>query len=106
MAITFFQERKRQKYLILVLTILILAISIVVWNNFFKKERALAPEKVYAPPEIKINFEVLKSPIFEEFQSFEPILSLEEEALKKGEEVKIGRENPFAPYETGIKTTE
>ena len=87
MAITFFQQRKKQKYLIGAFIVMILAILVIVWQGFLLKPKP--PIKVLKPPEIKINFEVLKSPILESFQPFEEIPPFEEEA---------GRENPFLPY--------
>jgi len=40
-------------------------------------------------PAIKINLDVLESPLLQEFQLFEEILPFEEE---------VGRDNPFLPY--------
>ncbi|MDI6591444.1 MAG: hypothetical protein QME61_00655 [Patescibacteria group bacterium] len=85
MKIAFLEKRKKQKYLIL--TIIILTILMGIWYGFLLKPKPLP--KVFKPPEIKINFEVLKNPLLEELQPFEEIKPFEE---------KIGRENPFISY--------
>jgi len=90
MAITFFQKRKIQRYLIPVFIGAFLITGIIIWQGFFKKEEPPLPEEVLRPfKKIKINFEILKSLLLEELQPFEEIPPFEEE---------IGRENPFLPY--------
>ena len=88
MAVTFIESRKRQKYLIFILVVVIFGIAFLIWNYFLAKPK-LPFFKPLPPPEIKINFEILKSPTLDELQLFEEILPFEEE---------IGRENPFTPY--------
>jgi hypothetical protein len=86
---TKFGFKKRQIYLVLLLILIISAILFLFWNYFFIKP---APPVVQPlpPPEIKINFEILKSPLLEEleliYQQIPPIT------------VELGRENPFIPY--------
>lgn len=87
MALTFIEPKKRQKYLIFILIVVILGIVFLVWNYFLVKP-SLPPQPVQ-PPEIKINFEILKNPVLDELQLFEGISPFEEE---------IGRDNPFIPY--------
>lgn len=91
MAITLFKEKKSKYYLILLLVIIfLLAISFVIWQNFFNRSAEALPQtllKYYS--EIKINFEVLKNPILKELQPFDEI---------KAFETEIGRDNPFMPY--------
>lgn len=87
MAIIFFQQRKRQRYLIGAFIVMVLAILVIVWQGFLLKPKTQI--EILKPPEIKINFEVLKNPILESFQSLEEISPFEEET---------GRENPFLPY--------
>jgi len=88
MAITFPQIKKRQIYLILLLVVVIFGIIFLVWNYFLAKPQ-LSVYVPVPPPEIKINFEILKNPILEQFELFEIISPFEE---------TIGRENPFTPY--------
>jgi len=87
MTVIFFQQRKKQRYLIGAFIVMVLAILVIIWQGFLLKPKP--PIEILKPPEIKINFEVLKSPILENFQPLEKISPFEEEA---------GRENPFLPY--------
>ena len=91
MAITFTQERKKQRYLMLVLVLVITLILLIVWKGFFQQPQPGPSEvlPVFVPPEIEINLGVLKETQLEEFYPFEPI------APFTGE---VGRENPFIPY--------
>jgi len=88
MALPFFQTRKKQQYLSW-----ILAIVILIGALWFVKNYLVKPVPPPPPPpkekKVEINLETLKSPIFQEFQSFEEILPFEGET---------GRENPFLPY--------
>ena len=88
--ITSFQENKKQKYLFFLLGIAILGVLFFVWYKYLYKPK---PSLNVPPPKtIDINFETLKNPILKELQLFEEIAPFEDQ---------IGRENPFAPYETG-----
>ncbi len=92
MAITFLEKRKVQKRSIFILGIILLIVAIVIWQNFFVKEKLSFPGEVSkSSKEIKINFEILESPILRALQPFEEIKPIEEGT-------KIGRENPFIPY--------
>jgi Na+/melibiose symporter-like transporter len=88
MAITFIEPKRKRQYLILLLIAIVLVVSFLVWNYFSTKStpNILKPTP---PPEIKINFEILKSPLLEQLEPFEKIPPFEE---------GIGRENPFTPY--------
>lgn len=89
MAITPFIEPKRKKqYLFLLLGALIVGALFLIWNYFLAKPTPIISQP-QPPPEIKINFEVLKSPILKQLEPFETISPFEGE---------IGRENPFVPY--------
>ena len=90
MAIILSEEKKRQNYFTIVLGIVfLLVILIAVWRIFLSKpEKTLSPT-IVKPPEIKINFEILKTPILKDLQPFEEIKPTEE---------PVGRENPFVPY--------
>jgi len=91
MAITFLEKRKRLRYFVPVLIITILVTAFVIWQGFFVQEGLPVAEEIVEIPikKIKIDFQVLKNPIFEDLQPFEEIPPFE---------VEIGRENPFLPY--------
>ena len=98
MAITFLEERKIQKYLVWILGIVLLIIALVIWRGFFVKEIPVSPEEIVKPSKkIEINFDILESSILKGLQPFEEIEQI-------GEEVEIGRENPFRPYFPPIKS--
>jgi len=89
MAVNFIEQKKRQKYLILVFLIIIVITGVVLWFGYFKKEKpvSLSPKTPFR--EIRIDFDILESPFLKEMQPFERIPFFE------GEE---GRENPFLSY--------
>ena len=92
MAVTFLEERKKQKNLIWILLIVVLITVFILWQGFFKKSvlkiETLTPEIAYR--KITINFQILENPFLKELQPFEQIGPYEG---------KIGRENPFlAPF--------
>lgn len=90
MAITFLKDKKSKYYLILLLVIIfLLVILFIIWRAFFAGPATVLPPTFLKQPEIKINFEIFKSPILKELQPFEEIKPTEE---------KVGRENPFLPY--------
>ena len=102
MAIVFTKQRKNQRILIIVSVFIIIITLIVLWQAFLKKEAPYIPPEVFLPTakEIKINFEALEG--IKGFQSFSEIKPLKETTPTDGEgvkEVKIGRENPFLPYQ-------
>lgn len=94
MAITFLQEKKKQKYLIYVLIMVFFAIFLTIWFGYFRKP-PIIPEEI-APTEtakswqkIEINFKILEDPLFQDLKAFEKIPAFEGE---------VGRENPFIPF--------
>lgn len=91
MALTFFEQRKRQRKFILISALIIFLTVILIWKFFLLPKPEPEPKvvEIPRPPEIKIDFEVLKSPILEKLQPFEEISPFEGE---------VGRENPFIPY--------
>ncbi len=93
MAITFVEQRKKQKYLFSILAGLLLLIFFVFCREFFAKPKPidLLTEEVPEQEKIKINFEIFQSPWLQELEPFEESVS-----VQQGEEV--GRENPFLPY--------
>ncbi|MCD6528405.1 hypothetical protein J7K44_02095 [bacterium] len=107
MAITFIKEKKRQMYLTIIFIVLIIFIIGILWQGFFRKKGAILKlpsiETSVTSTAIEINFGILESEKLKELESFEPILPIEEEVTPTGEKIKVGRENPFLPYE--IETT-
>jgi len=89
MAITFLQQKKRQKYLLIILGVLIAISLLVVWQMFFIKSALTPVEQVVKTPEVKMDFKTLENPIFAELTPFEKILSFGDDT---------GRDNPFSPY--------
>ncbi len=91
MAITFLQAKKRQRYLLLILVLIVFAILIIVWQGFLKgKEAPVTPvASLLAPEKITIDWQILEDPRVAALQTFEQILPFED---------KVGRENPFILY--------
>ena len=90
MPIDFIQQRKKQKYLTLIVIALFIIISVILWFGYFRKPESVSEEAlVSSVKEIKIDFNVLENPFLQELQIFEKILPFEGE---------IGRDNPFLPY--------
>lgn len=93
MAITFTQERKKQRYLILAL-IFVLALIVFVWRGLLQKDESPGSEsgeQVVIPiPSIGIDLKFFQDPIWKELEDPpEPVPFPE----------RLGRENPFVPYE-------
>jgi len=90
MPINFIQQRKKQKYLTLIVMIVFVITAVILWFGYFRKsESALEEVLVSSVKEIKIDFDVLESPFLQESQVFQKTPSFEGE---------IGRDNPFLPY--------
>ena len=91
MAIEFLQAQKRQRYLILILTLAICAIVLVVWLGFFRTSAPVVPasSSIVVQSKIKINWDILSDSRLKELQNFQQIPVLKD---------KIGRINPFTPY--------
>lgn len=90
MAITFLQAKKRQRYLVLILALVIVAILIIVWQGFLKGGALVSPAvPSLTHQKVLIDWSVLKDSRITELQSFAEILLFEGE---------IGRQNPFIPY--------
>lgn len=77
---------KKRFWLPVILFVLIFLVLFFVWQGFFKKKEAPRPQ---VSSKIEIDFSLLKNPLIEALEPFEPIKALEE---------GIGRENPFLPY--------
>ena len=92
MPITFLEKRDTQKQLVLVLAILITAF--IIWQFFSLIKKPVLPQESFKPAEeIEIDFKILESSFLTELQLFEEI-----KPFPAGEELKIGRENPFILY--------
>lgn len=89
---TIIEKTKKQKYLIGVFGILIIAIAIVIYRGYFAEETVPIEQTAFIPQKrMDINVEILKSPMLSQLQPFEKIQPL-------GTTTAIGRENPFVPY--------
>jgi len=93
MAITITQERKKQRYLILVFALMIFITLFIVWWGFSSGKENLfssaVSSTVYVFPEIEIDWGLLEDISGKKFQPFEEISAFEGE---------FGRENPFTHY--------
>lgn len=91
MAITFTQEKKKQRYLLIILGAIVLLILGIVWWGFSGRETVPQPSAAptVALPAVKIDFDILKSPALEVFQIFADIPAFQG---------TVGRGNPFTPY--------
>lgn len=100
MAITFLEQKEKQRNLILIFIGIVLIMAFIIWQGFFKEEKITPPEEFLGvKKEIKIDFEVLKNPLLEEFQPFVKIKPFQVTPPAEGEMVEeLGRENPFIPY--------
>lgn len=92
MAVTFVEERKRQKKLLTAFGFLIVIIIVVLAQGFLKR---LVTESIGIKPvvssfrKVEIDFTILESQDVKDLESFEEIKPFED---------KLGRENPFVPY--------
>lgn len=91
MAIEFLKAQKRQRYLILILTLAICAILLVVWWGFLRTPAPAMPvaSSLLDQPKIEINWATLKDAGLGELKIFEQIPAFED---------KAGRGNPFTSY--------
>ncbi len=90
MPIDFIQERKKQKYLTLILMAVFVITAVILWFGYFRKPKPVSENApVGSIKEIKIDFDVLDNQFLQESQVFEKAPSFEGE---------IGRDNPFLPY--------
>ena len=91
MANEFRKQKKKQKYLLGVVGLIILTIAGVLYFGFFREREGpiIKIVPVTSIKEIKVDFGVLENPFLEKMKSFEKIPEYEGE---------IGRENPFIPF--------
>jgi hypothetical protein len=90
MAISFSEGGNKQKYLIILLVIIVLVCLFTLRKNIFKisNETLFTPE-VFSAKDIEINFDVLKKDIIKELNLPEPEVPFSGQA---------GRDDPFLPY--------
>lgn len=91
MAIQALKKKERQTLLGLVFVVVVFLIIVVIFFGLIKGEKVVTSSDVvpaYIPKTIEIDFEILKSPIFQELEMFEEI----------GMPKTKGRDNPFLPY--------
>ena len=86
-----FQEKKRRKYLITIILVAVLGIvALLIYRYWYLPKKELSSPVVVVPEkEVKINFEILESPLLKNLQPFQEIPAFEG---------NLGRENPFKPY--------
>jgi len=91
MPINFVQQRKKQKYLTLIVMAALIVTAIILYFGYFKKSEPILEEipSISVLKEIEIDFVVLDSQFLQESQIFENVPPFEGET---------GRENPFLPY--------
>ncbi|MBU3942745.1 hypothetical protein KKA24_02045 [Patescibacteria group bacterium] len=92
MPINFKEEKKKQKYLIGIVFLVILITVSILWFGVLKKENPstiINIKPVNFIKEIDVDFDALDDPIFDGLKIFEEIPKFEGE---------VGRENPFLPY--------
>ena len=92
MAITFIEERKKQKKLLMILGFLIVITLVVLVQGLVKRipRSSMIGKEIFPTfKKIEIDFTLLESNNLKDLEPFEEI---------KPFEGKIGRENPFLPY--------
>ena len=90
MAVNFREQKKKQKYLLGLVGLILLTVAGVLYFGFFREESEVVEIiPVSLVKEIKVDYSVLENPFFEKVKSFEKIPDYEGD---------VGRENPFLPY--------
>lgn len=99
MADDLIQQKKTQRNLIFILGIVLVVTIFVIYQGFFKTEESAVQEgEVFVQkPEVNINFDILDSSIFEDFELFSEIEPFVEATTTTGT-ISVGRDNPFLPY--------
>jgi len=89
MPISLLEQKKKQKFLLPILGVIILITLIVILRGFFKKPSIVPSSSISIGQKINIDWDTLKSPILETLESFDVIPPLSG---------SYGRKNPFLPY--------
>ena len=87
MAITFIQQKKRQKYFLAGLALVILITGFVLWQGFIADVSVEGP-LIKSPQEIELRFEVFES---------EALQRLESPEVELTPPAETGKINPFLP---------
>lgn len=94
MAITLTQEKKKQKNMMVVLSLVIFATLVVIWFSFFRNKTTPVPEvvlpQIYSFPQVKIDWQLL-----ENIRGNATAQPVEEIIPFSG---NFGRSNPFISY--------
>ena len=102
MAITFLEQRKKQKYLVFFFATLVLIILLLVCYGHLAEKKAFPSSttmKLFKP--VEMEWGLFENPVFKELQLYQEIAPFEPYMIsEEGEEkeVEVGRENPFIPY--------
>jgi hypothetical protein len=88
MAVTFQEQIKKQRNLILVFLGLILVAGFVIWRGYFYKEKPVEEMTLKHFKKIEVDFDVLEAPLLSELEPMEKIPAFDGE---------VGKENPFVP---------
>ncbi len=89
MVITFQQQVKRQRNLIIIFVVLILSAGFILWWGFKPKEEPSEILILKRLKKIEINFDIFQNPLLKQLNLIEKTPSFEG---------IIGRENPFIPF--------
>jgi len=90
MAITFLPQNRKQKYLLLLLSVVVLGGLGVVWYQFIREEPLPRLELLPPPRNVQIDFAVFQIPAFLELGDPRPPIPV----LLPDE---VGKPNPFTP---------
>jgi len=94
MTIIFSEKRRQQKYLAIVLVMILIGAALIFYFGIMK-ELKQSSSAIFVPPKnMQINFSVLKNPVLSELELFEEIMEFTGD---------IGRENPFMLKKTNKK---
>ncbi|MDP3093940.1 MAG: hypothetical protein Q8N16_04300 [bacterium] len=88
MAIVFSENRKKQRYLILIFVVVALLTAGIFWFGVLRKPSPELPAFSLPAKGVNIDFSVFKKPILKDLELFEEIPNFEGESY---------RENPFSP---------
>ncbi len=91
MAITFVEETKRQRNLIIIFILLVLVTLSILWLGYFRKTNIPAEVILKQTKKIEIDLNFLENPLLEELTPIEKISPIEQG-------IEVGRKNPFEPY--------
>ncbi|MDO8601424.1 MAG: hypothetical protein Q7R46_01935 [bacterium] len=90
MPISLLEQKKKQRFLLPILGVIILITLVILWLGFFKEPSIVPLSPTVSPAQkININWDALKNPILETLETFDTIPPLQGD---------YGRKNPFLPY--------